>query len=381
MGRSVKFNFVLSADAQAGDQVDDMRDQIEVLGHEFTVSRGEWIEPPSFNLFCEGVSDASADRVAALGQAGYQLIVLVTEKPTLVTHEGLIWNYHTGSVAWNDRAEIFVATAPNFISAWCYAPRAAAKVRRFIPNAVDIDVAWGKRFLVAKPHEKPRYDFGFFGGLTPRRERVLNHIAKRGHSVDVIPHSTPLAVRDSRVANSKVVIEPKQYHWWDLASPIRYMTALCHGRPVVAEARSREAQGRWAKVVSFAPEHAFYETAAAALGHWQELHRRQTAAFKMLPSLVAKAVSLLPVPRSAPVHRFQEPTAQIIIRHHDRSSPAPQLLASVKGHNIVGWLDAVYAVPQRIGSVHLDKVDLLRYPMIKRFPNYAAAERELLCSR
>ena len=374
----MKFNFVLSVDAQAGDQLDDMRDQIEAHGHEFKVTRGVFAEPPWFNIFTEGVSEASVERVEQLGRAGYQLVILVTEKPTLATSEGLVWNYFTHG-GWTGRAEAFVAMAPYLTAAWCYAPGAAKVIRRFVPRAADIDVAWGKRFLSISRPRHPQHDFGFFGGLTPRRERVLNAIASRGHSIDVIPHHTPLVARDARIADSKIILEPKQYHWWDLASPVRYAAALCHGRAVVAEWRPRQAQGRWSRVVRFAPPDAFYETAAAALGRWQDLYRCQVRVLEVLPSLLPRALAVLPAPRTAPL-RLVPAVSGPLPRPHD-GGPTPQLLASVKGHNIVGWLGDVYAVPQRIGSVHLDKINLLHYPMIRRFSTYAAAERELLCSR
>jgi hypothetical protein len=91
----VKFNFVLSVDAQAGDQLDDLRDQIEALGHEFTFSRADFKPPPWFNIFGEGTSETTRQphRVLEMGRAGYQLIALITEQPTRVTGEGLVWNY------------------------------------------------------------------------------------------------------------------------------------------------------------------------------------------------------------------------------------------------------------------------------------------------
>jgi hypothetical protein len=256
-------------------------------------------------------------------------------------------------------------------------------MRRFVRRSADIDMAWGKRFLRRRKDVVPTYDFCFFGGLTARRERVLNEVVRRGFKLDLISHSTSLVARDARISLSRVVLDVKQHHWWDLISSVRYTTALGQGRPVVAEARSAQARADWEGVVRFAQHDRFIETAAHSLLSWERLHEVQAAALRRKPDTLGAAIAMLPPPQASSAHFVPLSLAEnFVVYHRPNGHPTvPQLLASIKGFNIVGWLDAVYTVPQRIGSVHLDKIDLLRYPAIRRFSSYAAAEQEILCSR
>ena len=374
----LKFNFMLSVDAQAGDQVDDLRDQIEGLGHEFVVSRNRLLPPPWFNLIVEGTSEATAARLATLEGAGYQLVILLTEKPTLVSAEGLVWNYHT-SDAWMARADVFLKTSHHFCAAWCYAPGAAAEIRRFVPRAADIDLGWGRRFDASRTEVEPKHDFCFFGSPTPRRQQVLDAFRKRGRSVDIIPHSSSLMARDARIPNSRVVLDVKQYHWWDLASSVRYATALLCGRAVVAEERSWHAKGDWRRVIEFAPEGSFAEVAEAVLRDWRAIAESQRAALKRKPDTIAAAIKALPEPRQKPLRFVHEaesskPPPPILVPSHEG---APILIDSLRGTNLVAWREFIYAVPQALGALHVDRINLARYPSIRCFPDQETARRAL----
>lgn len=294
----MKFNLLVEKGVwSGGDQVSDLRDQIESLGHEFTAQYDRFMPPPWFNLFCEGTIGAPSARLAKLHEAGYQTVLLVTEKPTLVTSEGLVWNYHTGSDSddWARRANEFYASAPYISAAWCYVPQSTEAIRRFIPRVAEIDVAWGSRFLKPKDIE-PRYDFCFFGSATERRIRVMKALSRQGFSVDIIPHASVLDDRDARIPHSKVVLDIKQHHWWDLVSSMRYVVALGQGRPVVAE--HREIQGEWAKIVRFCKDGEFIANAISMLENWQAEYVRQLAALKAKPDTMAAAIAVLPEPNT-----------------------------------------------------------------------------------
>ena len=371
----LRFNFMLSIDAQAGDQVDDLRDQIEGLGHEFSVSRNRFMPPPWFNLVTEGTSEATPARLAPLNGAGYQLVILLTEQPTLVGAEGLVWNYHTSDI-WTSRAEVFLQTARHFCAAWCYAPGAADEIRRFVPRAIDIDLGWGKRFEAPRPEVAPKHDFCFFGATTPRRQQVMDALRKRGRSVDVIPHSSTLQARDARIPHSRVVLDIKQYHWWDLASSVRYSTALLCGRPVVAEARSWRARGDWRRVVEFAPEGFFLETAEAALGDWRRAAESQRSALRAKSDTIAAAIALLPEPRDKPLRIVPEALPIAPAAEPTPTGP-PILIDSIRGTNLVAWREFIYAVPQALGAVHVDHINLSRYPSIRCYPDRETARRSI----
>jgi hypothetical protein len=379
----LSFNFVLSADAQAGDQVDDLRDQIEAQGHIFVVTRGQFLPPPIQNVFSEGTRETlqHPNRMHEMARAGYALIALVTEQPTLVTREGLVWNYMT-SESWERRAEIFVEVAPALTAAWSYVPGAAAVLRRFVRSAADIEMAWGARFDRIRSTAVPQFDFCFFGGMTTRRQRVLAAIAKRGHKLDIIPHSSTLARRDERIPHSKIVLDIKQYHWWELVSSVRYVTALACQRPVVAETRSPHAQRGWENAVRFASPETFAETAAECLAFWAQLYERQVTALKGKPDTIAAAIRMLPTPLPAP--RFEvapppppSPPARVEPPPHQpgRRGGPPRLLEVQAGTNFVEWQGAVYAIPQRVGKIEIDKADISRFPGIRKFGDLATARQ------
>jgi len=390
----MRFSYMLSIDAQAGDQVDDLRDQIEALGHEFAVNRGIFLPPPWFNIFSEGVSEVTNNPrlVQSLAEAGYQMIVLVTEEPTLVTDEGVVWNYRT-SDDWIERAECFIESAPYMTAAWCYAPDTAKIIRRFVPRAADIDMVWGKRFKTIVPPRTsvarvrgkvmPRYDFCFFGSLTRRRTKTLDQFIHRGHSVDVIPHSTPLAERDRRLPYSRVVLDLKQYPWWDLVSSVRYVTSIGYGRPVVAEARSLRVQGEWARIVRFAPDGGFYDAALEVLDRWEEVHEQQLAALKRKPSRIAEAIAILPKPPDVVLPAVQTPKGPpkklIRVNSHTQnvvhSGPRARLVESYGGANLVEWGGFIYAVPHRSGRIYLEEIDLGKHPEIMRYSDLSEARR------
>ena len=392
----MKFNFMLSRDAQAGDQVDDMRDQLEALGHEFEVNRGIFLPPPWVNIFAEGVSEVNENPqlIQSLAKAGYQIVVLITEEPTLVTNEGLVWNYRTTD-DWIGRADCFVEWSGSMTAAWCYAPDTARIIKRFVPRAADIDMVWGKRFKKPLPPPRtslakaanakiaPRHDFCFFGSLTRRRAMILDEFIHRGHSVDVIPHATSLIERDKRLRYSRVVLDLKQYPWWNLVSSVRYVTAIGHGRPVVAEARSLRAQGEWARIVRFAPEGGFYDAAAEVLSRWEEVHEQQLAALKRKPSVMAAAVAILPAPPDIILPAVQAPKGPPKkpiwttgrVQNVVHSGPRARLVESYGGVNLVEWKGFIYSVPHRLGRVHLEEMDLSGHQEIMRYPDLGAARR------
>lgn len=374
---ALRFNYALSPGAHVGDQVDDLRDQLRALGHEFVVVRGTLLPPPWFNILQEGADEMASEETPRLMRAGYQVVALLTEQPTLVTAEGLVWNHFTLDPTWEARARRFVELAPLFVAAWCYAPGAAAAVRRFVPRAADIEMAWGQRFLAERPAVAPIHDFCFFGAPTERRLGVIDEFRRRGRRVDVVPHSWSLTERDARIPLSKIVLDIKQHHWWSLVSSARYVAALQAGRAVVAESRPAEARARWGAVVRFAPEGDFVGCAERALDAWYKLAEAQAQAFRRVPGMMAAAVAVLPAPTAndAPPVEVQPPRHDPTANGH--KSLTPKLLGSVNGSNLVGWRGSVYAIPQILGTIHLEKIKLRDYPAITAFPDYVSALKGL----
>lgn len=372
------FSYCLSAEAPTLDQAEDLRDQLTAAGHEFVITPRELLPPPWVNLFSEFTPEVTLARVRQRAAEGYHLVCLVTEMPTLVTRGGLVWNYHT-EPWWLARAELFVDMAPHLTAAWCYVPGAAAQVKRFVPRAAQVDMAYGARFERPRAQREPKHDFCFFGTLTKRRGQIVDTLRRAGFTVDVIPFQT-LAERDSRVLDAKVVLDLKQFEWWPMVSTSRYVTALQLGRPVAAEHRPLTLSAGWEKVVAFAKDDtdaALLATAAAALADWSGLYRRQLAALRARQVTIAKAVTVLPRIRAmaTPTSSLSVSYPQVPMRVMGPTQfyGTPTLLGSMNDVNIVGYRDAVYTVPHAMGTVHLDRESLPRHP-IREFQSLAEAE-------
>lgn len=359
----MRFNFVLSRDAQAGDQVDDVRDQIEAAGHEFVLSRGQFAPPPAVNIFSEGTTEASAAAITELAKSGHRIVCLLTEEPTLISNGGLVWNYRTDEPNWFGRAREFVAMVPHLAACWCYAPGSAAKISHLLP-AADIDIGYGKRFALPRPVVEPTFDFCFFGGLTDRRGVVIDRFRRRGHTVDVIPHSTSLADRDARIPRSRVVIDARQYEWWRLVSSVRYATAIMCGRPAVAEYRVPEARVNWDRIVAFAPEDTFdslYATATKVLAGWKREHARQLKALRERRTSLDAAITLVPPQRPwIRVTHLTKVFDASAIAQPPAPGPddfaVPHLVGEVRTVNLVHWRGSVWTVPQGLGQRHLNEM-------------------------
>lgn len=380
----LRFNFVVAPYAQVGDQVDDLKDQLQEAGQGFTVSR-EFLPPPIFNLYCESAFEPGY--LIELSKAGYQLIVVLTEEPTLVSTEGLVWNYNTIE-GWVRRAEDFVRTAPHLIAAWCYVVGSAARISKWV-RAADIDAAYGPRFSRSLlRNEDPVNDFCFFGRLTERRARIIEELRCGGHSVDVIPHNSTLVQRDARIPMAKVVLDIKQEHWWQVASGMRYVTALCRGRPVIAEGRDHPSAETWNRVVHFVgPDKGFIVAARAMLQDWKTVWETQEKALRIShPSHIPAAIKKLPKPRAAipgiaHIKRSEQiaipPSEPLVFPIANGDVGPPRLVASVRGVNLVRFAGNFWVIPQNLGKVHLERLEERMRPGIRRFATYAEAQEAL----
>lgn len=290
----MKFNLVLNTHDYAGDHVDDLRDQIENAGHEFSMTRVEVKQKPWFNLFFEGSAVMPLGRIKTF--TNHKFIVIVTEEPTIVGNK-LVWNKGMSDSTQPNfiaRAEQFMTLVPHVDAAWCYAQGSATTMKNIIPASAEIELMMGKRFNRELPVTNPNFDFCFFGLLSSHREAMIAHVRKQGFTVDVIPIQSSLAQRDARIPNSRVVLDLKQFEWWELASAARYIAALYMGRPVIAEWRKGIAKDRWDKFVHFAGEFDFIEQAKIVLENWQSEYKRQFANLKNQKSMIEDAIKILP---------------------------------------------------------------------------------------
>src|SRR5262249_43063308 len=92
--------------------------------------------------------------------------------------------------------------------------------------------------LVRINNVEPDYEFGFYGSLTPRRHSILKRLAKRvgkDKAVRLVVDFATQQERDDTMRRAKVIIQVRKFDSMGLVSSSRCNTALCLGRPVIAE--------------------------------------------------------------------------------------------------------------------------------------------------
>src|SRR6185503_12323273 len=94
------------------------------------------------------------------------------------------------------------------------------------------------RTLVRLSPQEPVYDFGFFGSVSRRRMGILNKLAKRSGRKDAVRYIGDFPdqeTRDRQIREARVVVQLRKVDAMGLVSSSRCNTALCVGRPVIAE--------------------------------------------------------------------------------------------------------------------------------------------------
>ncbi len=138
--------------------------------------------------------------------------------------------------------------------------------------------------LVRSPQTdfEPDFEFGFYGSLSPRRLKLIKRLANRTGKVNAVRLVADFKTqkeRDQEMRRAKVIIQIRKFKEMGLVSSSRCNTALCLGRPVVAEPHLLSHP--WDEVIPFAQtEEGFLNLAMMMLTHWRGAHADQFAKFK-----------------------------------------------------------------------------------------------------
>lgn len=279
------------------DPVMIMSHQMRALGHRvdcwpLSPGDGDPIElmkaPTQFvtdgvNVVVEGFSEWSIDRMAQARAQGARFLIVATEEPT---DKGF---NHGWDPAMRRRQELFPRAAAlcdgilhlvpgEGVTRW-YAQHAPAAY-------ADLGHAPG---LMRVTREEPTFDFGFYGALSPRRQKVLKKLSKAlGKNIlDAVSLCVDFRTqeeRDAKMRRAKVILQVRKQESMGLVSSSRCATALSLGRPVVAE--PHELSKPWDEIVTFAKtEDGFVAAAIMARATWRGTHAAQLARFaeKMSP--------------------------------------------------------------------------------------------------
>jgi hypothetical protein len=129
---------------------------------------------------------------------------------------------------------------------------------------------------------EPDYEFGFYGSLTPRRERLLKRFANKIGSEKAIRTMVDFGTRfdrDNEMRRAKVILQIRKFDEMGLVSSSRCNTSLAIGRPVVAE--PHDLCKPWDEVVRFSKtEDSFFTEAMAVRSMWKSFYQTQLAKFK-----------------------------------------------------------------------------------------------------
>ncbi len=278
------FNFFLSNHTPAGQR--SLEDVISIVGHQLIAlgHKAMWdpknddlITAGGVNIIVEGFNDNVVDFVAHWHAKGARFICLATEEPTAVgfNHQA------TGEMA--KRQVDFVKAAPYLDAIWHLVPGQTVTdwYTQHAPSAY-VELGYAKTLVRSETQREPAYDFGFYGTMSKRRERLLKKLAQaagKNKAVRVMADFGTQVDRDRAMQEAKIVVQIRKFDEMGLVSSSRCNTALCLGRPVVAE--PHELARPWDEVVKFArTDEEFITLALASRGAWRGIHAGQFDRFK-----------------------------------------------------------------------------------------------------
>ncbi len=282
----MQFAFNLFNHSEVGKR--SLEDVIGIMGHQLRALGHRAVWDPKrdqdflhgsagINIIVEGFNDWSTACLAEMVAGGGRFIILATEEPI----EGKGFNHGTqpemvkrqndfGACA--RLSEGIVHLVPgDHVTKWYgqFAPTAYAELG-YAPSLVRI-----------KP-VNPTYEFGFYGSMSPRRFRLLKKLANatnKQRGVRVVGDFQEQIPRDEAMRDAKVIIQIRKFEPMGLVSSSRCATALCLGRPVVAE--QHDLSKPWDEIVPFAQtEKGFINLALMTAATWRGAWRDQFDKFK-----------------------------------------------------------------------------------------------------
>jgi hypothetical protein len=253
--------------------------QLKALGHKviWNPSNEQMVHGDSgINVIVEGFTPFSTAVMREMYDKGARFLMLATEEPTDKgfnhgTQKEMVWRQQLFPEAARLCEAILYLVPGEHVDAY---------YRQFAP-ASYIELGYAPS-LLRRTDKVPTFEFGFFGSLTKRRERIIKRLARRlppRQNIRVVASFPTQAERDELIRDCKVVLQLRKFDQMQLVSSSRCNTALCLGRPVVAE--PHDLCKPWDEVVHFSTsEDAFYNDALLARSQWQPIYLDQFDKFK-----------------------------------------------------------------------------------------------------
>ena len=272
-----------------------LEDVVGIMGHQLR-ALGHWIiwdpdndrsenikfivGPDQYNIIVEGFTPTIIEMIArARRETGAKFICLATEEPTPKgfnhgTQREMVWRQDIFPEAMKHFEGIMHLVPGDYVHGW-YSQHA--------PTAY-VELGYAPSLKRRETQMEPPYEFGFYGSVTPRRLSLLKRLAKRSgkaNAIRVVADFATQVERDRAMQEAKVILQIRKFDEMGLVSSSRCNTALCCGRPVVAEPGHDIALSKpWDEIVKFAStEDEFFQVALLTAKHWRGTHAAQFKRF------------------------------------------------------------------------------------------------------
>lgn len=254
-----------------------MGHQLMALGHEARWSNESFVHD-GYNVVLESFAD-DPDTITRISEAharGCRFLYVATEEPTRTgfnhgLEPAMIDRQHAFPAAAKFAAGILHLIPGDGVTRWYaqFAPAAYAELGYAQTLEAPVDVV------------EPSHDFGFYGKVTWRREKMLARLEQQSGApvLRIASLDVPRLERDALMQHARVIVQIRANDEWGMVSSTRCATALHFGRPVVAE--PHPFCKPWDEVVHFSESlESFYSDAAGAARDWRAVHAGQLTKFK-----------------------------------------------------------------------------------------------------
>lgn len=253
--------------------------QLIALGHKamWDIDDNKFIpRERGYNLIVEGFTPWTIQHMSEAHQMGARFVIIATEEPTEKgfnhgTQVEMIHRQGTFPEAAKFADGILHLVPGDHVTKW---------FSQFAPTAYT-ELGYAPS-LFRKTAEQPTYDFGFYGSLSKRRLAILKKLARRmgtEKAVRIVADFTTQAERDAAMRKARVIVQLRKFDQMGLVSSSRCNTALCLGRPVIAE--PHELSKPWDEIVRFSSTlEGFFDMAIMLRATWEGAWESQFARFK-----------------------------------------------------------------------------------------------------
>lgn len=266
--------------------------QLRELGHkavwDITKRETMYHHSDGYNILVEGFTEPVVNMIAEMHAKGARFLILATEEPTPKGFN------HGTQPEMVKRQKVFPQAAKYCDGIIHLVPgqHVTDWYGQFAPTAY-CELGYAKSLVRPFYDIQPDYDFGFYGSMSQRRYKLLKRLANRTgkqKAIRVMGDFKTQRERDDSMKRAKVILQIRKFKEMGLVSSSRCNTALCIGRPVVAEPHLLSKP--WDEIVTFTDsEEHFINQAIITAAAWKGVHAAQMERFKtkLSPELCAGA--------------------------------------------------------------------------------------------